>query len=104
MNKTRAVNKLCVLAALLAGACSSEPAATPLQQRIVELETQNAQLQRDLQKAQGDVAALQKIMNSNQAINNGTADEAEASDSSPGQPTMPQPSNNLGGAATPSAG
>lgn len=97
------MKKSLVLVALLVSACSSEPVSAPPQQRITELEQQNVQLQRDLQKAKGDVEALKRIMNSNSNVNAGDA-AVQDSESAPGQPMLPQPSNNLGGAATPPSG
>lgn len=96
------MKKSLVLIALVVSACSGEPTAPP-QQRIAELEQQNAQLQRELQKAKGDVEALKQIMNRNSSINAGD-EEVQDTDSAPGQPMVPQPSNNLGGAATPPSG
>jgi hypothetical protein len=96
------MKKSLVLVALIVSACSGEPASAP-QQRIAELEQQNAQLQRDLQKARGDIEALKQIMNRNSSINAGDED-AQDNESAPGQPMVPQPSNNLGGAAAPPSG
>lgn len=82
------MRKSLVLIALLAGACSRGPETAPLQQRITELEEQNAQLQRDLKKATDNVAALQRIMNSNAAANEETPpDEVDT----PGEPVVSQP-------------
>lgn len=96
------MKKCLVLVGLLVSACSGQPESAPLQQRITELEEQNAKLQRDLQKAQDNVAALQKIMNSN--ANNASEEPVPDNEGTPGQPLVPQPSNNLGGAGTPPAG
>lgn len=87
------MKKSLVLIALLASGCSRDPEAARLPQRIAELEEENAKLQRELQKSRNDVAALQRIMNSN----NIPAEEGPVEDGTPGQPAVPQPNNPGGG-------
>lgn len=95
------MKKSIVLLALLMSACSGHSDSAALQQRITELEEQNAKLQRDLQKAQDNVAALQRIMNSN--AGNAAQETPADGEGAPGQPVAPQPSNNLGGGGMPPA-
>lgn len=95
------IKKSLVLMALLASACSSGGTTPDPQQRITELEQENAQLRSDLQKAKADVAAMQRVLNSNEPSPDEPAEDAPSGPVAPAPSNPnPVPANNAGGGAT----
>lgn len=89
------MKKSAVFLALLAAACS-KGGPTPEQQRITELETENAQLQAQLKESRDNVTKLHAAIG-----HGGSADDAAPAEEVGGavdpQPVNPQPETNVGG-------
>lgn len=91
------MKKSVVFLALMAAACS-KGGPTPEQERITQLEAENAQLQAQLKELRDNVNKLHA------AIGHGGSAEEESTEEPAGavapQPVNPQPATNLGGGSS----
>lgn len=91
------MKKSAVFLFLLAAACSKS-GPTPEQQRIVELEAENAQLQAQLKESRDNVTKLHAAMGHGGSIEDDATEEAAGTAGAVApQPVVPQPATNLGG-------
>jgi hypothetical protein len=91
------MKKSAVFLTLLAAACSNG-GPTPEQQRITQLEGENAQLQAQLKESRDNVTKLHAAIGRSGSTDEGSTEEPAGAVAP--QPVNPQPATNLGGGSS----
>lgn len=89
------MKKIAAFLTLLVAACSNG-APTAEQQRITQLEAENAQLQAQLKESRGNVTKLHAAMGHGGSADDSSTEESSGAGAVAPQPVSPQPATNLG--------